>query len=688
MSTLCFSRLCATLALGVLCAGSAAAELAEPASPADPVVPVEPAITAEGPTLLPGLELSRAPVSSFSPWLEGDDPAAAVVAVRALGRLHDPDAVPPLERALNSADPALRAAAAFSLGQYPDTSAPLVAAYAIEDDALVRIALLDAMGRSGDDRVLAPLLTAIPGQDATLAVTAAHALGRLGVRGVLTAPPEPIISTLLEQLGRFDLERRRAAAFALARTKPADLGDPNAEALAVAVKQQPDTIARAWLIRAAATGLDAERWEQVRLLAANDAALGVRIALARGLASRGDANASSHLADLLADPDRPVRVAALESTGRLPWNDTWEQPLQAMLALGDPELLARALPVLAKADKLAESEGWLNPTVDSAVRAAMMVTIDDPAALAGFALDDRAQAVRTSAAEQLVTREPAVERALLWPLLEGPDPVVAGLVASTLAETPDGELIARIQAQLVERIDYDSLVGMMNALATALESSGVEAGGPKPPSLPGSTNRQVALRVAELQGHDDPALRKTARRLGELMGLPAPGPAGFPKLLDTSELEALLGARVTTTKGELALVFHTDAAPYAVQRWVELAEAGFYDGLRFHRIVPDFVVQGGCPRGDGYGGPGYALPDEFSPLPYDAWSVGMASAGPDTAGSQWFVTLSPQPHLDGDYTLFANVTQGQDVLRRLRQDDRVEGVVIERRDAPPTSEHP
>ena len=102
-----------------------------------------------------------------------------------------------------------------------------------------------------------------------------------------------------------------------------------------------------------------------------------------------------------------------------------------------------------------------------------------------------------------------------------------------------------------------------------------------------------------------------------------------------------------------------------------LVRQGFYDGLAFHRVVPDFVVQAGDPRGDGWGGPGFELRDEITRIRYRRGVVGMADSGPDTAGSQFFVALAAQPHLDGRYTAFGRVVAGDELLDRIEQGDRI-----------------
>jgi cyclophilin family peptidyl-prolyl cis-trans isomerase len=122
---------------------------------------------------------------------------------------------------------------------------------------------------------------------------------------------------------------------------------------------------------------------------------------------------------------------------------------------------------------------------------------------------------------------------------------------------------------------------------------------------------------------------------------------------------------------QIRIEFFPEDAPKTVENFVTLAKKGFYNGLGFHRVVPDFVVQGGDPAGSGWGGPGYALPAEPSDEPYSIGAVGIADAGKDTGGSQWFVMHSRAAHLEGRYTAIGRVTEGQPVVDSLLVGDRI-----------------
>ncbi|MHB8576139.1 MAG: peptidylprolyl isomerase [Dehalococcoidia bacterium] len=125
-------------------------------------------------------------------------------------------------------------------------------------------------------------------------------------------------------------------------------------------------------------------------------------------------------------------------------------------------------------------------------------------------------------------------------------------------------------------------------------------------------------------------------------------------------------ADIKTDKGDIIIELNAKAAPLTVNNFVFLARQHFYDGLTCFRVLPGFVAQCGDPKGDGTGGPGYTIPDEASPLKHDTGAIAMAkSALPNTAGSQFYITLAPQPSLDGNYTVFGQVISGQDVVNRL-----------------------
>jgi cyclophilin family peptidyl-prolyl cis-trans isomerase len=157
---------------------------------------------------------------------------------------------------------------------------------------------------------------------------------------------------------------------------------------------------------------------------------------------------------------------------------------------------------------------------------------------------------------------------------------------------------------------------------------------------------------------------------------PAP-PSGD---LDTSRAYT---ARFTTERGAFSCELFAADAPLTVENFVNLAQSGFYDGTTFHRVIAGFMAQGGDPTGTGRGGPGYQFGDEFSARRHDSAGVlSMANAGPNTNGSQFFITFGPTPHLDGKHTVFGRVAEGMEVVRSIRErdpsHDRAPGDRIER----------
>ena len=154
------------------------------------------------------------------------------------------------------------------------------------------------------------------------------------------------------------------------------------------------------------------------------------------------------------------------------------------------------------------------------------------------------------------------------------------------------------------------------------------------------------------------------------------GPTGTPiEAIQANDLTAV----ITTTKGDIEVTLFPAEAPLTVANFVNLAQRGYYDGLRFHRVIANFMIQGGDPTGTGSGGPGYRFADEFSPSRRhdSAGTLSMANSGPSTNGSQFFITHGPTPHLDDIHSIFGKVASGQDVVDAIAQDDVMTTIVIE-----------
>jgi peptidyl-prolyl cis-trans isomerase B (cyclophilin B) len=150
--------------------------------------------------------------------------------------------------------------------------------------------------------------------------------------------------------------------------------------------------------------------------------------------------------------------------------------------------------------------------------------------------------------------------------------------------------------------------------------------------------------------------------------------------MTTADDKVLPQITIRTAKGDIVLELFEDEAPNTVANFISLAEKGFYNGLKFHRVIADFMIQGGCPEGTGRGGPGYCFDDECSPKRrHEKGSLSMANAGPGTNGSQFFITHKSTPWLDGKHTVFGRVLKGQDVVDGVAQGDKMIEVRVDRK---------
>jgi peptidylprolyl isomerase len=258
-----------------------------------------------------------------------------------------------------------------------------------------------------------------------------------------------------------------------------------------------------------------------------------------------------------------------------------------------------------------------------------------------------------------------VRRAILGTLALD-DLAVSATAAETLADSlfRDREVVTALLATL-GRLHLPNDIEAMQSVASALGKMGDTRALAPLQSLQRLPDRSVALAATE-------ALRTLT---GGDVALPPPPARPLLTSFDFAYLVGLpdtVHLSIETIRGTMQVDLYPLLAPFTVMNFLKLAsERGFFRGRTFHRVVPNFVVQGGDPRGDGWGGPGYTIRSEFSPAGFEEGSVGMASAGKDTEGSQFFITQSPQPHLDGRYTVFGKLVAGTEVLDAIQIGDRI-----------------
>ncbi len=604
-------------------------------------------------------------------------------AVRRLRDRATEDDIPVLLRALGDENVDVAAAAAFAIAVSGARGTPGRLVAALGEDArpeVVRAAALGLGSRPGDDaeRGLLALArrperpAAVPGAllshyrwrgrpaqpsigDPALLDYAQHpeAEGRAGLGHYARAVKDPVLVPILVRLcGDPDAEVRRAAAIGLAPSSAAPWPD-DASAAALAGLLEVTSDADAHVVVAACRALsgsdDPRAVAALRGALAHDA-FSVRVAAVEGLVRREATDAAAQIAGL-AREDGSVAVRAAAAT--------------AVAAL-DPSLAAAlADDVLADAAEFVRAAGCNllaaipGDGVDTATRR-----------LADLSRDDPHVRVRESALGALEAREgDVVHEAVRRALAADEDPVVVAVACGVAAANGLDDLLPLVRAALTRfpgRLGGDAREGALDALAALGDASDADllraSVRDESPSVAFAAQKGLATMI----GSDPPSPQRAAVRGAR------PG--------DMSYLDFPVNLIVETTKGSLTIALDEQAAPLHVAHVVSFARRGGYDGLTWHRVVPDFVIQGGCPRGDGAGHAGVSLPLEPTRIPFERGVLGMPrSSHPDSGGCQLFVMHSRAPHLDVHYTAFGRVIEGLDVIDLIDVDDRIVHVRVVRR---------
>lgn len=599
--------------------------------------------------------------------LQAEGPELRERLAEALGQIGDPRGVEPLRGLTLDDDPRVRRAAVFALGELEQEEARRVLLRAAGDDDRETGGLaVEALAKVG--------ASVLDAADALEDLDAAERWARL-LPALFRFREEATVPLAEAGLEVDDRQLHAMAAYALAR-------EPRPEAAATlrTLLADPDPWVRGWAARALGQVGDGRDLERMTPLLDDDAPGPVIQALRAGRALVSDGRAApeatwrGRVTALLEDPRPHVRLTALEVAGAWLWDEALGQRLvdRAEGVAGEPWERAPALLALAEGNhpRAADLTSSFARSDDPSLRAAAAAAaglLDDVEILDRLTHDPEPR-VRIAALGGLLETSTAPSEVAARALTDT-DPGVRASLFSWLVEHPVvpvetlGEAVVQ---SLTDRNAESSLAGV-RALAARAEAEPLERG------------TLVAVLENLAQYRDWLVRREAARALRDLGRTPPPvGTLDTGKTADVYESVLRQTARprqveIVTSRGTVGVRLDCPQAPLTCRSFLGLAAQGFYDGLAFHRVVPDFVVQAGDPRGDGFGGPAFTIRDEIHRhRRYDRGVLGMALAGPDTGGSQFFLTLSPQPHLDGGYTAFGRVTSGFEVLERIVPGDRIE----------------
>jgi cyclophilin family peptidyl-prolyl cis-trans isomerase/HEAT repeat protein len=552
---------------------------------------------------------------------------------------------------LQDSSVAIRRYAALALASVQDSaSRPCLIAALKDPEAIVRKNAAFGLGWIADSTTLI-LLNAAADVESDTAIQ--RAMYQSGFRAELALRKHDALF-LISYLESNDQDIRTRAAQQLARLPKEEL-ITEAPGVLHAISVEKDPVVRMFLVGALKHNATQEVTKTLRTLAEDDSLPKIRVAALRALGAKQDNDLLSFLLDRLSDTDAGVQQTVLEQIQRLQgpldgsaiWKVAQEIPDYSIkipmygmaMKYGDDgtRRVCRALMASMAQQDLGP---YLNASLTNARYA-------DSDTARGIMLGGSPAVVRQAAmgtwlehfADALKTKD--VPKAMR-------DQTHRTFMHDALTSGDAGIIAAACERILEEDQAY---------LKDLLDAKTVEAiRGPLHPIRDLETLQYLDQAIAKRDGKPAPEHRSP--------------PFNHP--IDRARLAALKQGqqyRIATTKGEIILAIEPDAAPGTCVAFDSLVTAGYYNGKYFHRVIPNFVAQGGCPRGDGYGGMPWTLRTEIGPEGFVEGAVGVASAGHDTESCQFFIMLAPAPHLDGKYTRFAHVASGLDVARRLQVGD-------------------
>ena len=620
--------------------------------------------------------------------LSDGEPRVRRRAALATGRVRLPEAIPGLTSLLQAdEDPEVRQMAAFAMGLIGDASAAPVLMTALSDpDALIQGRAAEALG----------LLAHKPAAQPIAAMIASHinagALTGLNADDMGYPKPAPVDAVrlgayALVRLGSYDglasaflgsdgrvRSRWWPIAYAFQR-----INDPRALPVLLELFNGQGQLTRAFAARGLAATKD-QRAAAPLVAAAEDASapLAVRIQAVRGIAALGDARGGAVMRRLITSPriEQNLQLEAITALAQLR-DPSATELLIDLVSAEWPAARSAALSALAKTDvdTFITAISALEPDTHWSVRASMAATLGDLGRERAQPrltqmLSDTDQRVIPAVLDALAKIGATNAAQVLTERLKADDPVVRGAAARGLAAIKAKNAVAAL-SEAFTRAQGDGLYVARTAALDALVA--LDPAAARPVLTTALTDRDWAVRMRAAE---------KLRAIDANADLSAMRPAPPQSVAELNALDTMIApkfspqAYIDTNKGTITFELAVLDAPRTVANFIALVRKNYFRGVQLHRVVPDFVVQDGDPRGDGEGGPGYTIRDEINQRPYLRGTVGMALDWADTGGSQFFITHSPQPHLDARYTVFGQVVSGMDVVDRLQQWDTINSIRV------------
>lgn len=599
----------------------------------------------------------RRDTDSLIKFFDNDKPQYREAAALAFGSVQDSEAVGHLSRLLRDANVDVRIAAIYALGQIGSDSAQNSLLYSLhlEDTIVARKEVLTALGKCITIENYEQLIAFQP-EDSLEMEGQSWGLYRAAIRGVITAKTIERAVQFLDPHQTF--QTRLGAAHLLARTTSADISRYLDDIIRSASYDKS-----AFVRMASAAALKHNQEEKTidalteKII--KDLDYRVRINAIRSMRSLDITRTKPVLMNSLLDGNIQVAVTAAQTLAPMLSAEHGQniegEPLVDLHWRVRAILLGGMLSVDNKNTNLIDKIKEAYDTTSNSYEKAALLT-----ALGNSPLTFEYLVTETFGAEHKVMSTAGIGALTTMRGLKDFPDELGSAYANMLKEaclTGDLAMIGTVSSTLVNPdYGYKEIFDSLNFLYEAKEKLTL------PKDNEGMQSLQAAIDF--LEGNETPIVVSNEYN--------HPIDWQLVKTIDSRQK-----MNIITSKGIIEIEVMVDDAPGSTVNFVQLAKDKYFDGKNFHRIVPNFVAQGGCNRGDGWGGEDYSIRSELGPMHYKEGYIGMASAGKDTEGTQWFITHSPTPHLDGRYTIFARVTSGMEVVHQLGMGDEIENVFLQ-----------